>query len=49
MSQGVLVKDPGQETETKVVWPCLRVFWFSEDDPTGQSSRTKEKKGRHEK
>ena len=20
---------PGQETEAKMVWPCLKVFWFS--------------------
>ena len=28
-----------QETETKVVWPCLKVFWFIEDNLTGQSER----------
>ena len=21
----------GQETETKVVWTCLKIFWFSKD------------------
>ena len=23
--------------ETKMVWPCLKVFWFSGDDPTQHS------------
>ena len=22
---------PGQETKAKMVWPCLKVFWFSKD------------------
>ena len=36
------------ETETKMVWPCLKVFWFSRDNPVGHSER-KKKKGRHKK
>ena len=35
---------PGQETEAKMVWPCLEVFWFSKDNPIGHSSRKKKKK-----
>ena len=31
--------DPGQKTEAKMVWPCLKVFWFSQDNPTGRSER----------
>ena len=31
--------DPGQETETKMVWPCFKVFWFSKDNLTGDSER----------
>ena len=36
-----------------MVWPCLRVFWFSKDNPTGHSERKKKKRqteeevGRH--
>ena len=26
-----------------MVWPCLKVFWFSKDNPTGHSERKKEK------
>ena len=36
--------DPGQETKAKVVWPCLKVFWFSKDNPTGHSERKKKKR-----
>ena len=36
--------DPGQETNTKMVWPCLKVFWFSKDNPTGHSERKKKKR-----
>ena len=36
--------DPGQETKTKMVWPCLKVFWFSKDNPTGHSERKKKKR-----
>ena len=36
--------DPGQETETKVVWHSLKVFWFSKDNPTGQTERKKKKR-----
>ena len=34
---------PGQETKAKMVWPCLKVFWFSKDNPTGHSERKKKK------
>ena len=33
--------DPGQEMKAKMVWPCLKVFWFSKDNPTGHSERKK--------
>ena len=36
--------DPGQETKAKIVWPCLKVFWFSKDNPTGHSERKKKKR-----
>ena len=36
--------DPGQETKAKMVWPCLKVFWFSKDNPTGHSERKKKKR-----
>ena len=26
-----------------MVWPCLKVFWFSKDNPTGQRKKKKEK------
>ena len=32
-----------------MVWPCLKVFWFSKDNPTGNSERKKEKRGRQTK
>ena len=35
---------PGQETKAKMVWPCLKVFWFSKDNPTGHSDRKKKKR-----
>ena len=35
--------DPGQETESKMVWPLFKVFWFSKDNPTGHSEKEKEK------
>ena len=28
-----------QETETKLVWPYLVVFWLSKDDSAGHSAR----------
>ena len=37
-----------KETETKMVWPCFKVFWFSKDNPTWQSER-KRKRGRQKK
>ena len=36
--------DHGQETNAKMVWPCLKVFWFSKDHPTGHSERKKKKR-----
>ena len=27
--------DPGQEMEAKMVWPRLKLFWFSKDDAAG--------------
>ena len=32
------------ETETKIVWPHFKVIWFSKDNPTGHSVRTKKKR-----
>ena len=32
-----------------MVWPCLKVFWFSKDNPTGHSERKKKKRGRKKK
>ena len=29
--EAAIGEDPGQETETKMVWPHLKVFWFSKD------------------
>ena len=29
--------------KAKMVWPCLKVFWFSKDNPTGHSERKKKK------
>ena len=37
-------KNNGQETKAKMVWPCLKVFWFSKDNPTGHSERKKKKR-----
>ena len=36
--------DLSQETETKVVWPYVKVFWLSKDDPAGHSARKTEGK-----
>ena len=36
--------NPGKETETKVVWPYLKVFWFSKDNAKEYSERTKKKR-----
>ena len=33
--------------KAKMVWSCLKVFWFSKDDPTGHNDR-KKKKGQTE-
>ena len=40
----LLTPDPGQETKAKMVWSCLKVFWFSKDNPTGHSERKKKKR-----
>ena len=32
-----------------MVWPCLKVFWFSKDNPTGHSERKMKKGGRRKK
>ena len=32
--------------KAKMVWPCLKVSWFSKDNPTGHSER---KRGRQKK
>ena len=31
-----------------MVWPCLKVFWFSKDNPTGHSERKKKKRPKGE-
>ena len=36
--------DFGQETELKLVWPCLKVFWLSKDNSAGHSGRKKKEK-----
>ena len=41
------ISDPGQETETKMVWARFKVFWFSKDNSTGHSER-KQKKNKTE-
>ena len=35
--------DPGQEMETKVLCPRLTVFWFRNDNSTGQNKRKKKR------
>ena len=35
---------PGQETETKLVWSRLKVFWLSKDNPTRHSEKKKKKR-----
>ena len=42
--QAAIGPGPGQETKAKMDWPCLKVFWFSEDNPTGHSERRKKKR-----
>ena len=32
--------------KAKMVWPCLKVFWFSKDNPTGHSERKKKEADR---
>ena len=29
--------------KAKMVWPCLKVFWFSKDNPTGHSERKRKR------
>ena len=36
--------DLGQEMETKGVWPGLKVFLFSKNDPTGHSRKERDEK-----
>ena len=36
--------DPGQETKARMVWPCLKVFWLSKDNPTGTGHSERKKK-----
>ena len=33
----------GQKTETKVVWPCPKVFLLSKDNSAGHNSKKKKK------
>ena len=33
-----------KKKETKMIWPRFKVFWFSKDNPTGHSERTKKKR-----
>ena len=33
-----------KETKAKMVWPCLKVFWFSKDNHTRYSERIKKKR-----
>ena len=40
--------EPGQETENKIVWPYLKVFWFSKDNPTVHSERKKKRQTEEE-
>ena len=35
---------PGLEMGTKVVWPLLKVFWFSKDNLTRHSEGKKKKR-----
>ena len=35
--------DLGRERETKIVWTCLQVFWFSKDNSAGHSAWKKKK------
>ena len=34
----------GQETDMKVILPCLKVFWFCKDNGTEHNDREKNKK-----
>ena len=35
--------DPGRGAGAGMVWPCLRVFWFGGDNPTGRGGGEGEK------
>ena len=39
-----LTPDFGPETETKMVWPPFKVFWFSKNNSTGHSEKIKKKR-----
>ena len=30
--------------KTKVMWPCLKIFWFGKDNPMGHSEKKKKKR-----
>ena len=32
--------------KAKMVWPCFKAFWFSNDNPTGHSERKKKEADR---
>ena len=42
--ENIRTPGPGQEMETKKVWPRFKVFWFSKDNPIGHSEREKKKR-----
>ena len=39
----ITTPDPGQETETEVVWLHLKVFWHSKDNSAGHGEGRKKK------
>ena len=41
--------DYGQETKIKVVWLCLKVFWFSKNNSTHHSEWKKRRRGKQKK
>ena len=41
-------RDLGQETKTKVVWTCHKVFWLSKDNSARHSARKRRQKKRWE-
>ena len=46
--QAAIEEYDGQEMKTMVVWPYLKVFWFSKDNSTGHSE-WKKRRGRQKK